>query len=71
MNLDNMMFRVIAGIKEKDHRVIEIVQGEEVSEAMLDWMEADGYEFAVSPKAPKGERRKVYFVRRHTPALRM
>jgi hypothetical protein len=65
MNLDDLMFRVVAGIKEEDHRVTEIVQGEEVSEAVLDRMEADGYEFAVSPKAPKGSKRKVYFTRRH------
>jgi len=71
MNLDDLMFRVIAGIQEKDHRVVEIKPGEEVSEAIIEWMAVDGYEFAVSPKAPKGERRKVYFVRRHAPALRM
>jgi hypothetical protein len=71
MNLDDLMFRVVAGIKEEDHRVIEIEQGEEVSEAVLEWMAVDGYEFAVSPKVPKGSKRKVYFTRRHAPALRM
>lgn len=71
MALDDFMKNVVCGIEAGDHRVIEINAGEEVPDAMIAWMEADGYEFAVSPRAPKGTKRKVFFTRRRPPELRM
>lgn len=64
IDLAEFMRYAVSGIEGEDHRVVVLEHGEFISDAVAEWMEADGYKFAASPAADKSTgQRKVYFTR--------
>jgi hypothetical protein len=63
IDLQEFMRAAVSGIEDEDHRVVVLERGEFISDAVAEWMEADGYKFAASPAADVTGQRKVYFTR--------
>jgi len=60
----DLMETIVASVKKRDHKVVRVPIGEEISDAVIDEMEAAGYVFACSPAAPDEQGfREVYFER--------
>ena len=56
------MDNVIAGIKERDHKCFMVSANHEISDAIFDQMDAEGYVFACARAANGDGFREVYFV---------
>jgi hypothetical protein len=63
----DIMDAITRGAERRDHRIVILEPGEELSDAICDQMEADGYVFDHSPAADETGKRKVYFVPRDEP----
>jgi hypothetical protein len=58
------METIVASVKKRDHKMVRVPIGEEMSDAVIDEMEAAGYVFACAPAAPNGQGfREFYFER--------
>jgi histidinol-phosphate/aromatic aminotransferase/cobyric acid decarboxylase-like protein len=66
----DMMDAIVASVKKRDHKVVRVLIGEEVSDAVCDEMEAAGYVFACSPAAPKGQSFREFYFERAEPTSR-
>jgi hypothetical protein len=69
IDIDDFMADIVAGIDERDHKVVVVDASEGISEEMSAQTEADGYVFTYS-SAPEDGRRKIYSVRQQRPAPR-
>jgi hypothetical protein len=58
----DFMDHVIAGIKERDHKRFMVPTDHEISDAIFDQMDAEGYIFACAKAADKKGMCEVYFV---------
>ncbi|MGY3582140.1 hypothetical protein ACVIGB_000936 [Bradyrhizobium sp. USDA 4341] len=56
IDINEFMAATIAGIEERDHKVVVVDVDEEISPEILAQMEADGYVFAYSPAAENDKR---------------
>jgi hypothetical protein len=63
----DMMEAIVANVKKRDHKVVRVPIGEEISDAVLGEMEAAGYVFACAPAPPNGQGFcEIYFERHAT-----
>jgi hypothetical protein len=58
----DIMKAIVDGVKSRDHKMFLVPAGEEISDAILDEMDAAGYVFACAPAADENGMREFYFV---------
>ena len=67
----DIMDVILAGVKSRDHKVVRVPVGEEISDTILDEMAANGFVFACSPAAPKGQEFREFYFHRVEPVSRL
>jgi hypothetical protein len=67
----DIMDAILAGVKKRDHMIVRAPIGEEISDAILDEMAADGFVFACAPAAPDGQGYREFYFQRVEPVSRL